>query len=364
MGIKHPRYGTLVCIVSLLWIFLSCAVASQPAPENQKQPAITLSEDVRASIVQKAASVRTEIENRASSLFERSPIGWNWDTIAYLYKWGVGLPLKLPELIKQIMEQSRVLGVAGSCIVFIFLATVLYSLLGRKRIFAQIEKTVQPLRQKIPQALYPFFLSILKVLVSALVPLILLAAYFLINAMIRYEAAWFELTGKFMILWTIGSLIISLLRETLTQNLFQATSRYGKKLFHLARLALLYGIIGFAVIQGAVAFQIRADVVDLLKFGVSVSIVIILFLFHLMKTAIISFLPDLPDRTYQGFIRILNTFYYPFIFLVYHRTPLVHRLQAIRPGCFDKNLVFRRCVHFDYAGVPQDNRGATAMVCR
>jgi small-conductance mechanosensitive channel len=312
---KQAHYLILVFLVALLVTALSHAAAPQPAPENEKQPAISLPEDVSTTIAEKAASVKTEIANRASSLFERKPIGWNWNTIEYLYKWVVGLPLKLPEIIKQIMVQSRVLGVAGSCIVFIFLAAVFYSLLGRKRIFAQIEKKVQPLRQKIPQTVYPFFLSALKVLVAALIPLILLAAFSLINALIHYRATWFQLIGKLLILWAIGSLVISLLRESLTQNLFQATSRYGKKIFQLARLALLYGLIGFAAIQCAAAFQIRQDVIDLLKFAISVSIVVILFLFHLMKTALMSFLPDLPYRTYQSFIRILNRFYYPIIFL-------------------------------------------------
>jgi len=312
---KQLRYLSLVFMVLLLWMSPAYAATPQPAPENQKQPAISLPEDVGTTIVQRAASVKTEIANRASSLFERSPIGWDWKTIEYLYQWAVGLPLKLPDFIRQIMEQSRVLGVAGSGIVFIFLVAVFYSLLGRKRIQAQIEKKVQPLRPKIPQTIFPFFLSALKILVSALIPLILLAAYSLINAMIHYQAAWFALTGELMVLWAIGSLAISLLRESLTQNLFQATARYGKKIFQLARLALLYGLVGFAVIQGAAAFQIRPDVVDLLKFAISVSIVVILFLFHLMKTALMSFLPDLPYRTYQGFIRILSRFYYPFIIL-------------------------------------------------
>jgi len=314
---KQLRYLSLVFMVLLLWMSPVFGATAQPAPENQKQPAISLPEDVGTSIAQTAASVKTKIATRASSLFERSPIGWDWKTIEYLYQWAVGLPLKLPEFIRQIMEQSRVLGVAGSCIVFIFLVAVFYSLLGRKRILALIEKKVQPLQPKIPQTIYPFFLSALKILVSALIPLILLAAYSLINAMIHYSAAWFQLTGKLMVLWAIGSLVISLLRESLTQNLFKASARYGKKIFQLARLALLYGLVGFAVIQGTAAFQIRPDVIDLLKFAISVSIVVILFLFHLMKTALMSFLPDLPYRTYQGFIRILGRFYYPFIFLAF-----------------------------------------------
>ena len=307
----------LVLTGLLLWLPISYAAVLQAAPENQKQPAISFPEDVGPTIAQKAESVKTEIANRASSLFERTPIGWDWNTVAYLYRWVIGLPLKLPELIEQIMAQSRVLGAAGSCIVFIFLATVLYSLLGRKRILARIQNKLQPLRQKIPEPIYPFFLSTLKVLISALIPLILLGAYFLIKAMIHYRAAWFQLTGDIMILWAIGSLVIGLLRELMTQNLFQATSRYGKKIFHLTRLALLYGLVGVMVIRGAVAFQIRPDMIELLKFAISVSIVVILFLLHLMKTALMSFLPDLPYGAYQRFIRMLSRFYYPLIFFAF-----------------------------------------------
>ena len=291
------------------------AAGPQPAPANEKQPAISIPKDVGTTIAQRAESVKTEIANQASSLFERTPLGWDWNTLEFLYKWALGLPLRLPEFIQQIMEQSRMLGVAGSCIVFIFLAAVFYSLLGRKRILAQIEKKVQPLQPKIPQTAYPFLLSALKILVSALIPLILLGAYSLINAMIHYRAAWFQLAGNLMILWAIGSLIIGLLRESLTQNLFKATARYGMKIFQLTRLGLLYGLGGFAAIQAAAVFQLRSDVMDLMTFVISVSIVVILFLFHLMKTALMSFMPDLPYGPYRAFIRFLSRFYYPLILL-------------------------------------------------
>jgi len=312
---RQLRYFILALMVLLLWITFSQAAAPQPAPENEKKPAISIPENVGTTIAQRAESVKTEIANRASSLFERTPLGWDWNTLAFLYKWALGLPLKLPEFIQQILEQSRMLGVAGSCIVFIFLAAVFYSLLGRKRILAQIENKVQPLQPKIPSTAYPFLLSALKILVSALIPLILLGAYSLINAMIDYRAAWFQLTGKLMILWAIGSLIIGLLRESLTQNLFKATARHGKKIFQLARLGLLYGLGGFAAIQAAAVFQLRSDVMELMIFVISVSIVVILFLFHLMKTALMSFMPDLPYGPYQAFIRFLSRFYYPLILL-------------------------------------------------
>jgi small-conductance mechanosensitive channel len=293
------------------------AATTPPASEKLNQPAISLPGDVGHTIASKAASVKAEIASRADSLFKRTAPGWDWKTIEYLYKRVVGLPLKFPEIVKQIMEQGRVLGVAGSFIVLIFMVTVFYSLLARKRLLTRIEKAAAPLKNRIPAAVYPFFLSALKVLVAALIPLSLLAIFSLVNAMIRYEAAWFELIGKLLVLWAVGALLIGLLRESLTQNLFQATSRYGKKIFQLARLALLYGLAGFALIQCAAAFQVRPDVIAFLKFAVSVSIVIILFLIHLMKKALMSFLPDLPYPVYHSFIRMLNRFYYPLMLFAF-----------------------------------------------
>ena len=129
MSIRQPRCLVLVLSILLLMTPLSYAAAPQPVPENQEQPTISLPEDVGTAIAQNASNVKTEIEKKAGSLFERTPIGWNWDTIAYLYNWGVGLPLKLPEFIKQVMEQSRILGAVGSGLLFIFLVAVFYSLL-------------------------------------------------------------------------------------------------------------------------------------------------------------------------------------------------------------------------------------------
>ncbi|MCJ7830477.1 MAG: mechanosensitive ion channel, partial [Desulfobacterales bacterium] len=258
-----------------------------------------------------------EIVSRASSLFERTPLGWQWDTLSYLYHWGVGLPGRLPEFMGKVMEQSRILGAAGSLIVLVFLVAVFYSLLGRNRLMVRLARELQPLQAKLPPKVYPFFLSGIKVAVSALIPLLLLAAFSLINALIDYRAAWFRFAGHLLWLWAVGALLINLLRELLTQNLFPATARYGPAVFPMARLAILYVLASFAVIRGAEAFPIRPDVFSLLKFVISVSIVGVLFLLHLMKNALLSFLPRLPYKPFQTFTRLLERFYYPFIFFAF-----------------------------------------------
>jgi small-conductance mechanosensitive channel len=180
-------------------------------------------------------------------------------------------------------------------------------------VLASLVRVLQPFEKRLPEALYPFFISLMKVLVSALIPLILLGGFSLIDAFIKYPAAWFQLTGRFLGLWAVGALLIGILREALTENLFPRTAVYGKRVFKLARLILFYVLAGIAVIWAAQAFQIRGDIVALLEFVISISIVVVLFLLHMMKKTLMSLLPDLPYRPYQVFVRMMDRFFYPFI---------------------------------------------------
>jgi small-conductance mechanosensitive channel len=333
---RHFRHCFFTAVLMVLFLSRLCTAAEQKqavaeekkpavkteehvggsmlkAAANEKKPAFTIAEDVGGSMMKEAARVKQEFKKQARTLFERKPLGWNWDTIKYLYNWLPNLPLNVPGFAKTVMEQGRVLGVVGSLIVLTFIIAVLYSLLGQNRVLEKVEGGVQPIRARIPEAAYPYFISALKVIVAALIPLLLLGAFSLINAMITYQAAWFQLIGRLLVLWAVGALLISLLRELLTRDLFAATARYGKTIFRLSRLALLYVLVGEAVFWGAETFPIRKDVLALLQFAISTSIVLVLFLLFLKKRALLSLVPQLPYRSYQGFIRLFERYYYPLI---------------------------------------------------
>jgi hypothetical protein len=176
-----PRHRMILVFLLVFWIANFASAADQKeVVEEKKQPAIAISEEMGDAMAKEAARVKEDIEKQARSLFERKPLGWNWDTINYLYKWALGLPLKIPQIFKHILEQGRVLGFAGSLIILTFIVAVLYSLLGQDRVLARIEAGVQPLRAKMPKASYPYFISALKVVVAALIPLLLLGAFALI----------------------------------------------------------------------------------------------------------------------------------------------------------------------------------------
>jgi small-conductance mechanosensitive channel len=300
-------------LMVLLTTGLGIAAGQNQAAADEKKPAFEIPADVGDSMIKEATRVKEEFEKQARTLFERKPLGWDWRTINYLYDWLSDLPLKIPVFAKIVMEQGRVLGVVGSLVVLTFIIAVLYSLLGQNRVLEKVEAAVQPVSARIPEAAYPYFISAFKVIIAALIPLLLLGAFSLINAMITYKAGWFQLIGRLLVLWVVGALLISLLRESLTRNLFTATARYGKTIFRLSRLVLLYVLAGVAVFWGAETFPIRKDVLALLQFAISASIVLVLFLLFLKKQALLSLVPPFPYRSYQRFIKLLEKYYYPLI---------------------------------------------------
>lgn len=218
------------------------------------------------------------------------------------------------------------LGVIGSILVFVFIAAVLYSLLGQRQVMDRVEHRVEPLSSFIPEATYPFVMSGIKIVVSALIPLLLLGAFALINAMIDYSAAWFQLIGRLLGFWAAGALLLQLLKELLTRDLFYVTVLYGRTIYRWARLALLYVIFGMAAYWTAEVFEIREDVLALLRFAISVSVIVVLLIMHLNKKAFMSLLPELPIRSYMQFRRFLGRYYFPLLLL--RCTPLSASIRA------------------------------------
>ena len=311
----------LLIIVSLL--FLNLPVTSWAAQHNSDQesaaktsrPGVVLSREVGSDISRQASQVRQDLEQRARSLFQRQPLEFDWQTAVYLSEQIAALPLRIPQLMQEIAEQGRVLGVVGSLLVATFLVALIYSFLGRKRLMARIETRLTPLKQRFPETVYPVLLSLTHVIIAALFPLVLLAAFRLISDLLAYQAVWFLLVGRLLLLWAAGSLVINLLAELLTRERFSIDQDRGKSLFLPARIVVIYCICVIGLYWTAASFQLRQDVLALLQFAISLSIIGILFLLLLKKRTLLSLLPDLPHAGYRKFCRFLAAYYFPLIVL-------------------------------------------------
>lgn len=290
------------------------AASDAPAADKPEEaPVISLSKDMDDVLFKEAAQVTAELKKQVRLLSQWTPLGWDLETINYLYKWVLTLPLRMPELIAQAQAESRALGIAGSLVMLVFIAAVLYSLIGRARVMRRIESALGPERTRITETLYPYFIAALRVVVAAAIPLLLLSLYSLIASMIIYQAAWFTLTGRLLGLWAAAALTLGLLREFLTGNLFPSTAAHGRRLFWTARFILLYLFIGIALFWAADAFHFRADVLAFLRFALSVLSIFVFLALMLQKKALMSLLPDLPYQSYRGYVRALNRLFYPLI---------------------------------------------------
>ena len=312
-----PVLIILILLLAVLLITVPCTNAEDKTgtAEKENKQSIAISDEMDDVIIQEATKVKKEFQQKMRSLFDRLPLGWNFDTIIYLYQLALSVPGKIPVFTSFVIEQSRVLGVIGSILVLVFIAAVLYSLIGQRRVMGWVEDRVKPLSAFIPEATYPFVMSGIKVVVSALIPLLLLGAFALISAMIDYSEVWFQIIGRLLGLWAVGALLLRLLKESLTRDLFKVTVRHGRTVHRWARLALLYTIFGVAIYWTVEVFEIREDVLALLRFAITVSVTVVLLILHLNKKAFISFLPELPIRSYIKFRKFLERYYFPLLFV-------------------------------------------------
>jgi len=319
LSFKHTRRWTAFCLVGLATVFMPFNALGKDLAEEQKQleQDIAISEGISDSVVEKASRVSREFQKEARSLFTREPLGWNFETIDFLTNWFFSLPLKIPDFLSSIQEQSRLLGAAGSLFVLVLLLAVLYSLLWQGRVLAVLEEKFQVLKTWLPEATYPYYLALLRIVVASLVPLLLLGGFSLVRAFIPSRMPWFLFIERLLILWAIGAVLLHLLGELLLRDLFRVSRKYGRALFNISRVVVLYILLAVGIVWAAETFHMRQDVQAFIRFIISLSIVCALIPLLLKKQALLSLLPELPYRTYQNFVNALERYYFPVIFFTF-----------------------------------------------
>lgn len=284
------------------------------ASDMDSRAGLSVADDMGETIRREVGRVGEEFQYQAISLFERTPLGWDKDTLVSIYRFVLSLPMRIPEVMRQILSQGRALGLVGSILVLIFLGTALYAIMGQRRVMTWVEERIRPMERFMPEDTFPYCLSGLKVIVASLIPLILLGIYSLINASIQFTAGWYLLTGRLLWVWALGALILHLFHEVLTSGIYPAADQYGRLLYRRVRLVVLYIFGGVAVAWGAEAFSLERDITDFLNFAVYLSVVCVSLLLFFNKKAILSLLPELPYLNYRTFRCNLERYYPPVVY--------------------------------------------------
>jgi small-conductance mechanosensitive channel len=285
--------------------------------DGEAPPSISLPEDVEKAVAKEVKQVKAHFKKGARRVFERTPLGFDTRTVREARDFLLEVPGRVPALIEHAAEQGRLLGIVGSCLVLAFLGLGLYSLIWQKRILARLERLVEPLRPRMSETLYPLVLSLLKIVTASLIPSILLGLFHLVDALVEYQAAWFLLAGRLVGLWVLAALALNVLHEVLVGPASRVSAAYGRSIYTMLRVAALYVIAWTAVFWAAEAFGVAPAFVALLRFLVSLSVVLSLLLLLRKKRALLSLLPPLPYRGYQLLTKGLERFYSPVILLTF-----------------------------------------------
>ncbi|MBN1550689.1 mechanosensitive ion channel [bacterium] len=294
-------------ILGLLGVCSTSLAESSTATE----PSIEIPDDMSRRMFEEAAYVKAQFHEQARTLFSRTPVGFDFDTLKRVQRWFIRLPMALPGFVEKLHEQSRLLGFVGSMIVLAFLIVLLYSLIGRKRVFQRLESSAKPLTQTIPDNLLPIVQSVFKIIAASLLPALLLGTFYLVKALTTYEAAGFLVIGHYLTLWTFGALIITSLQELLTRDHLPIPPHYGITLFRISRIVVLFILVNLAIFNSAKVFNLPSDILALIKFLINLAIVFSLVFLMFKKEAILGILPDLPYSSYQILTRGFKRLYTP-----------------------------------------------------
>ena len=139
-------------IFSVLILSAAALAADTPKAEPEPEsPTITVTENMGEALIKEAEQVKEDIQQQVFILARWTPLGWDLNTIDYLYKWLLSLPMRIPEFMQQVAVHSRVLGIVGSLVIVIFLAAVFYSLFGRNPVMQRIASAIQPFRNRMKE---------------------------------------------------------------------------------------------------------------------------------------------------------------------------------------------------------------------
>lgn len=312
-------------VLSLALMVLCLAGSMAPgdtfAKKAKEEPApaagVTLPEDVGQAIQQEATKVKAHFALQARDVFKREPLGFGVKTLNRMRQWVLDLPAQVPTLMQRFFAQIRLLGVVGSLILLAFLGIVFYSVFGWKKVFVYLEEKAKPLEEQISEASLPYLLALLRIIAATLIPLILYGLFLLVQAFIAYTAPWLLLTESLLKLWALGALLIGLLWESLRSGMFFVPTPNALTVYRVAKWVILYILFCVALFIGAKVFAMPPDILALLRFAISLSIVLASLLLLMKKNAILAILPELPYKTYQVFYRGLARLYYPALFLTF-----------------------------------------------
>jgi len=244
---------------------------------------------------------------RASSLFEREPLGFDVTTVQRIAAGLRSLPERLPDFVS---AHGRELVVGAAALVVLSLAGFAWAAMAQRRFAPRMERTLDPLARFLAPRALGALGALARILAAALAPLIVWALHSLIADLTGAEDRSFRLVGILIAAWARLAIAVAALRELVLRPLLPVPTEHGKYLYGVGGWLFLYAIGFSAVIEAAEAFDAPADVVALAGALFELSLIVLVGAFLLRRRAVMSLFPDVPNTLYRRFLSALDRAYF------------------------------------------------------
>jgi len=266
---------------------------------------------VTEAMKKQADNVRESLGKTVDRLFLPIPLGFTPETFINLYHDILGLPVRIPEFISHIAEETRLLGLLGSLLILLFVAGLIYTLVVRKKIFNALESFLLPFTSRTTKNIQPVVEMVLRLVANLIVPLIFWFMYWLIQAFTGLQKPWFQLIGHLIVIWAAGVGFLLINTELFKKQLIPIPAQYSTSIYRFLRIITLYTVFTMLLFYIAEAFQLNPEYLALLKVILSLTVVLATLTLVARKKEILSLLPDLPYNIYRFFREILTKLYTP-----------------------------------------------------
>ncbi len=268
------------------------------------------------------ADAATRRKRASHSLFERSALGFSWQTVAKVRGRIAHIPQDLADIPHLIAHQWHVLGVEGSLLRILLIVTIVAGLIARRRVSDWIYSRLEPLAARVPENGGQWASGALRVVAAAVVPAALWMLYLLVAALTDLENPAFVVFGLVLLAWLEFTAAVAAARELFLRPLLNIPQEHGRYLFRLARWLLVYGIFIDVLLDSMRRLGVPFDAVALYRWIFQFSLIVFLAVALARRRAVMSVLPDLPNRMYRGFVHGLDRIY-PLAFVLTLMTALL-----------------------------------------
>jgi small-conductance mechanosensitive channel len=263
-----------------------------------------------ASMAHAAGARPATVDHR---LFERSSLGFSWETLDHVKHRMERAPEFIAELSQLAKRQFRLLGPAGAALRLLLLVMFLLALWARGRISARIERRIAPMAAGLSGSGAIFVSSAAEVVAAVALPLSLWVLYLFVAALTNLYNPAFVVFGVLLFAWTEYQAVTSVARELFLRPLLDIPPEHRRYLYRIVLLLAVYGIFISVLLDSAGKLGALPDAVAFCRWIFELSLIVLLAAAFLRRRAILAVFPKLPNRIYRGFLRGLDSGY-PLVF--------------------------------------------------